>query len=112
NEFYDYRAKYLDGKSELHIPADLPSERAAGIRDLALRVFAALECAGLARVDFFLERGTDQVFVNEINTLPGFTPISMYAKLWEASGVSYRQLIDRLLQLAIARWQERNDGGM
>ncbi|HEX2034554.1 MAG TPA: D-alanine--D-alanine ligase family protein [Chloroflexota bacterium] len=108
NEFYDYSAKYLDGRSELLIPAPLPPDVTARIRELAVKAFVVLECFGLARVDFFLERHTNQLFVNEINTLPGFTPISMYPKLWEASGLSYRQLIDRLLQLAIERWQERN----
>lgn len=111
NEFYDYRAKYVDGKSELHIPAPLSPGLAARVRAMAVEAFVALECSGLARVDCFLQRGTDELLVNEINTLPGFTPISMYPKLWEASGVSYSALIDRLLQLAIERWQERNSSG-
>jgi D-alanine-D-alanine ligase len=107
NEFYDYRAKYLDGRSELHIPAPISAAQAQRCRDLAVAAFLALECSGLARVDFFLHRHSGEVLLNEINTLPGFTPISMYPKLWEASGVSYSQLIDRLLQLAVERWQER-----
>ncbi len=110
NEFYDYRAKYVDGRSELHIPAPLPGALAERFRTLAIDAFLALECAGMARVDFFLHRQSGAAYVNEINTLPGFTPISMYPKLWEASGVPYGELIDRLLQLAIERWQERNDG--
>jgi D-alanine-D-alanine ligase len=108
NEFYDYRAKYLDGRSELFIPAPVDDAVADRLRALAVQAFLALECAGLARVDFFLRRQGGDILVNEINTLPGFTPISMYPKLWEASGVSYTELIDRLLQLAVERWQERN----
>ncbi len=110
NEFYDYQAKYIDGRSELHIPAPLPPEQAERFRRLAVDAFLALECAGMARVDFFLHRHTGAAYVNEINTLPGFTPISMYPKLWEATGVPYAVLIDRLLQLAIERWQERSAG--
>jgi D-alanine-D-alanine ligase len=108
NEFYDYRAKYLDGRSELLIPAPLPPEVTERIRRMAIEVFLALECAGFARVDFFVRRATHEIVVNEINTIPGFTPISMFPKLWEASGLTYPQLIDRLLQLAIERWRERN----
>ncbi len=108
NEFYDYRAKYVDGRSELLIPAPLPPEVTERVRRLAIEVFLALECAGFARVDFFVRRGTNEIMVNEINTIPGFTPISMFPKLWEASGLPYSQLIDRLLQLAIERWRERN----
>ena len=111
NEFYDYHAKYLDGRSECLIPADVTPAQAARCRALAVEAFLALECAGLARVDFFLDRATGEVLVNEINTLPGFTPISMYPKLWQASGLSYPELIDRLIQLAVERWQERNEGG-
>jgi D-alanine-D-alanine ligase len=108
NEFYDYRAKYIDGRSELVIPAPLPPDLAERCRTLAIQTFQALECAGFARVDFFLRRNGDEILVNEINTIPGFTPISMYPKLWEASGLPYSRLIDRLIQLAIERWQERN----
>ena len=108
NEFYDYAAKYLDGKSELHIPATLTATDAAEVRDLAVRAFTALECAGLARADFFLDRQTGKWFVNELNTMPGFTSISMYPKLWEASGLSYRELISELIDLAMSRWEERH----
>jgi D-alanine-D-alanine ligase len=108
NEFYDYKAKYLDNASELRIPAPLPAPVTQRVQDLAARAFVALECAGLARVDFFVRRADGAVLINEINTLPGFTPISMYPKLWEASGVAYGDLIDRLIQLAVERWQERN----
>jgi D-alanine-D-alanine ligase len=102
-EFYDYAAKYQDGTSQLFIPAKLDPDLAQRIRALAIEAFKALELAGMARVDFFLERGTGRVFLNEVNTLPGFTPISMYPKLWEASGVSYGDLLARLIDLARRR---------
>lgn len=107
NEFYDYAAKYLDGKSQLHVPADLADSQSEVVRALAVHAFVALECSGLARVDFFLERGSGRWFVNEINTMPGFTSISMYPKLWEASGLGYRALATRLVDLAIERWHDR-----
>ena len=108
NEFYDYNAKYLDGKSEERIPAPIPPELAERIRAMAVQAFLALECSGMARVDFFVTRLGNEVLVNEINTIPGFTPISMYPKLWAATGLSYPKLIDRLIELAIERWEERN----
>jgi D-alanine-D-alanine ligase len=107
NEFYDYRAKYLDGKSEVVIPADIAQETAEEVRRQAVQAFLALDLSGLARVDFFIERGTEQVYINEVNTMPGFTTISMYPKLWEASGLSYAQLMDRLIELAIERHADR-----
>ena len=107
NEFYDYAAKYIDGKSELLIPAPIPDDTAGLVREMAVGAYQAIDCAGMARVDFLLERGTDQVFLNELNTLPGFTPISMYPKLWEASGISYPELIDRLIQLALERHADK-----
>ena len=104
NEFYDYNAKYIDGRSQALIPAPLPPALAAKIRQMAARTFTALEAYGLARVDFLLERGPrPRVYVNEINTLPGFTSISMYPKLWAASGLPYRRLIDKLVDLARRR---------
>jgi D-alanine-D-alanine ligase len=104
NEFYDYDAKYIDGKSRALIPAPLPPALAAHIKGMAGRVFTALEAGGLARVDFLVSRGaTPRVFVNEINTLPGFTDISMFPKLWAASGLSYNKLLDRLIVLALDR---------
>ncbi len=111
NDFYDYRAKYIDERSEIRIPAPLPAETAEEIRRLAVEAFKAVDCAGMARVDFFVERGTGRVLVNEINTIPGFTKISMYPKLWEASGLPYPALIDRLIELALERHAEkmRND---
>jgi D-alanine-D-alanine ligase len=107
NEFYDYAAKYLDGKSQLYVPAQITSSQSHEVRSLALRAFSALGCAGLARVDFFLERDTNRWYVNEVNTMPGFTSISMYPKLWEASGLGYRELVTRLVELAIERWEDR-----
>ncbi|MGH2363891.1 MAG: D-alanine--D-alanine ligase family protein [Chloroflexota bacterium] len=106
-EFYDYAAKYLDGASELLIPAPLDADRTAEIRRLAVGAFTALDCSGMARVDFLLSRTTGKLYLNEVNTIPGFTSISMYAKLWQAAGLPYAQLIDRLIELALARHQER-----
>lgn len=107
NEFYDYRAKYVDGKSEERIPADLPEEIIEKVRQLAIRCFQAIDCSGLARVDFFVRDGDQKILVNEINTMPGFTPYSMYAKLWEHSGISYPDLVSRLIELAKERYQEK-----
>jgi D-alanine-D-alanine ligase len=106
-EFYDYAAKYLDAESELLIPAPIPPETAERVRELAVRAYLAIDCAGLARADFLLDRKTGEVYLNEVNTLPGFTPISMYPKLWEASGISYPELIDRLVQLALERHADK-----
>ena len=102
-EFYDYEAKYLDNTSRLEIPAILDEGMSESVQRLALDAFAAIDGAGLARVDFLLSRSTGQLLLNEINTLPGFTTISMYSKLWEASGVDYPTLVDRLIALAIDR---------
>jgi D-alanine-D-alanine ligase len=102
-EFYDYIAKYIDDRSELIIPADLPPELTRRIQELAIAAFLAVDCAGMARVDFLLDRDTGELYVGELNTIPGFTPISMYPKLWEASGISYSELIDRLIELALDR---------
>lgn len=107
NEFYDYSAKYVDEGSQLIVPADIPASVQSEIQRLAIDAFMALDLAGLARADFFLERGTNRVYLNEVNTMPGFTSISMYPRLWEASGVSLPELVERLLQLAIERSQER-----
>ncbi|MGH9795635.1 MAG: D-alanine--D-alanine ligase family protein [Candidatus Acidiferrales bacterium] len=106
-EFYDYAAKYLEEGTRLEIPAKLKKSEVRKFQQLAIRVFQVTECAGMARVDFFLERRTGKIYVNEINTIPGFTSISMYPKLWEASGISYRELIDRLIQLALAAHAEK-----
>ena len=102
-EFYDYEAKYLDDGSVPVSPADLDEQTAAEVRRLAIEAFLAVDCSGLARVDFLLARETGALFVNEVNTLPGFTTISLYSKLWEASGVTYPALLDRLIALARER---------
>src|SRR6266571_2543682 len=103
NEFYDYNAKYIDNKSQVIIPAAIPQTTAEEVRRQAIKAFLALDLSGLARVDFFLEKETGQVYIYEVNTLPGFTEISMYPKLWEASGLPYSQMLDRLIELAIER---------
>jgi len=108
NEFYDYEAKYIREGSKLLIPAPLPQRQAQRIRQLALQAFKAIDCAGMARVDFLLDRKTGHIFVNEINTIPGFTSISMYPKLWEASGIPFPELVDRLIRLALERHAEKN----
>jgi D-alanine-D-alanine ligase len=107
-DFYSYDAKYHDEKSELIIPAPIPTETAEQMRKMALTAYRAIDCAGMARVDFLLERDSGEFYLNEINTIPGFTQISMYPKLWEASSMQYPQLIERLIELALARRRERN----
>jgi D-alanine-D-alanine ligase len=108
-EFYDYKAKYIDHQgARLIVPAEVSREITAEIQRLAIRAFQSIDGSGLARVDFFLERHTDKLIVNEINTMPGFTSISMYPKLWEASGISYSTLIDRLIELAFERHREKS----
>jgi len=102
-EFYDYVAKYIDDRSELIIPADLPPAMTRRIQELAIAAFLVVDCAGMARVDFLLDKDTGELYLGELNTIPGFTPISMYPKLWEASGISYSELIDRLIELALER---------
>ena len=107
-EFYSYESKYIDGTSGLVIPAGLPADVAERICDYAVRAYKAIDCAGMARVDFFVERDTNRIYLNELNSIPGFTKISMYPKLWEASGLPYRQLVDRLIELAMQRKAERD----
>jgi D-alanine-D-alanine ligase len=106
-EFYDYESKYLDEGSRTLIPADLPDALAAEVRQLARDAFLAIDGAGMARVDFLLERERGRLYVNEVNTIPGFTTISMYAKLWAATGIEYPQMLDRLVQLAVERHSEK-----
>jgi D-alanine-D-alanine ligase len=106
-EFYDYNAKYVDADSRLLIPAPLTEAQVKEVQRMGLATFKALECSGMARVDLFLEKSTGKFYVNEINTLPGFTSISMYPKLWEASGIAYPELIDRLISLALERHAEK-----
>lgn len=107
-EFYSYEAKYIDDRSELLIPAPLDPEALQFIRELAVKVYRAADCAGMARVDFLVDKDTGKVYVNEVNTIPGFTKISMYPKLWEASGLPYAGLVDRLVELAFDRKMERD----
>jgi len=106
-EFYDYEAKYLEDTSRTVIPADLTARQADEIRRLAIAAFKAVDCAGMARVDFLLAGDSGVLYVNEVNTIPGFTTISMYSKMWEASGLSYPKLVDRLITLAIERHAEK-----
>jgi D-alanine-D-alanine ligase len=106
-EFYDYAAKYLDEGSELLIPAKLSRKLQKEVQEMAIAAFKAVDCAGLARVDFLLDPKTEKMYLNEINTMPGFTSISMYPKLWGATGVPYAELIDRLIQFGIERYQEK-----
>ncbi|MFC1513961.1 D-alanine--D-alanine ligase [candidate division KSB1 bacterium] len=107
-EFYDYEAKYHDEKSELIIPADLPENISKRIKDLAVLAFKALDCCGMARVDFLLDKNTNDIYINEINTIPGFTSISMYSKLWEITGISYPELVEKLINLALERFEENS----
>lgn len=106
-EFYDYSAKYLDEGSQLIIPAKLTKAETNKVRDLAVAAFRAVDCSGLARVDFLMDPKSRKIYLNEINTMPGFTSISMYPKLWGASGVSYPELIDRLIRLGMERHKEK-----
>jgi len=106
-EFYDYDDKYLLDRAETKVPADLPAEKTAELRRLAVECYRAVECAGMARVDFLLEQSTGKLYINEINTIPGFTSISMYPKMWEASGLGFSALIDRLIDLALERHRQK-----
>jgi D-alanine-D-alanine ligase len=111
-DFYDYAAKYLaepgsEDESELIIPADLAAETAELVRTLAIHAYKAIDCAGMGRVDMLLDKETNNLYLNEINTIPGFTQISMYPKLWAATGVPYTELLDRLIDLAVERFEEK-----
>lgn len=106
-EFYSYEAKYHDDRSELLIPAPISSEISERVRQLAIQAYKAVDCAGMARVDFFMDKESGELYLNELNTIPGFTRISMYPKLWDASGLPYPRLIDRLIELAFERHRER-----
>jgi D-alanine-D-alanine ligase len=108
-EFYDYAAKYLDPSTRLEIPARLEKNQIEEIRNFALRAFRAIDGSGLARVDFFVERPTGAVWINEINTMPGFTPISMYSKVWAASGIGFEELVRRLIRFGLERHRERKE---
>jgi D-alanine-D-alanine ligase len=107
-EFYDYEDKYLLDQAKTEVPADLPPETTEELRRLAVECYRAVECEGMARVDFLLESATGKLYINEINTIPGFTSISMYPKMWEHSGVPFRTLLDRLIDLALERHQRKN----
>jgi D-alanine-D-alanine ligase len=107
-EFYDYQAKYIDDDSELLIPAPLDERATEQVRKMAVAAYQALDCAGMARADFLLDRVTGKLWINELNSIPGFTQISMYPKLWEATGIAYPELIDRLIELAIERFEDRS----
>jgi D-alanine-D-alanine ligase len=106
-EFYDYEDKYLLDRAQTKLPADLPAERTDELRRLAVECYRAVECEGMARVDFLLESATDTLYINEINTIPGFTSISMYPKMWEHSGIGFAALIDRLIELALDRHKRK-----
>ncbi len=106
-EFYDYEDKYLLDKAETRVPAELTKDETAEIRRLAVACYRAVGCEGMARVDFLIEAATSRIYINEINTIPGFTSISMYPKMWEHCGIGYPELIDRLLELALARHQSK-----
>jgi D-alanine-D-alanine ligase len=105
-EFYDYRAKYVETDSQLLIPAPLDAKVTEQVRHMAIQAYRALDCAGMARADFLLDKGSEELWVSELNTIPGFTQISMYPKLWEASGIPYWELVDRLIALAIERSED------
>ena len=111
HDFYDYEAKYIDGDTELLVPAPLSLEQKRVARELALQAVRALEGEGLARVDFLLDRHSDELFISEINSIPGFTEGSMYPRLWDASGLAYPALLDRLIELAIERHRRRSASG-
>jgi D-alanine-D-alanine ligase len=108
-EFYDYEDKYLLDRAATRLPADLPPEKTEELRRLAVACFRAVECEGMARVDFFLETATDRLYINEINTIPGFTSISMYPKMWEHSGIGFGALLDRLIELALDRHRKKRE---
>lgn len=109
-EFYDYKAKYFDGgKSKICVPADIPEHIKEEIRSLAVQAYTALDCSGFARVDFFLEKETDRVYINEINTIPGFTKFSMFTVLWAEAGVSYPELIERIVEFGYERYYAKNN---
>ena len=107
HEFYDYKAKYTDGKSQMAIPAPIDEELADTIRAMAEVAYRAIDGSGLARVDFFVRRSDNEIFINEVNTMPGFTPFSMYPLMWKETGLPYRDLLDRLIGLALERYEAK-----
>jgi D-alanine-D-alanine ligase len=110
NEFYDYQDKYIDGKTSFGIPADLPQKMVENIQEISVKAFKSIDCSGMARVDFFLQEGTGKIYLNELNTIPGFTEISMYPKLWEMSGLPFPQLLSELITLAMEKFQKKKRG--
>jgi len=108
DKFYTYEEKYINGTAELNIPADLTQEQIKTIQEIAIKAYKAIDCAGMARVDFFIEKETEQLYLSELNTLPGFTSISMYPKLWEASGLMFSELVEKLIELAFQRKAQRD----
>jgi len=108
DDFYSYDDKYINGVSQLVIPAELPEEITNKIKDYALKAYKSIDCAGLARVDFMIDQKEMKVYLNELNTIPGFTQISMYTKLWEATGITFTELIDRLIEFAMDRFKENS----
>jgi D-alanine-D-alanine ligase len=109
SDFYDYDTKYTEGRADLFIPAPLSTAIVTRIQEMALQAFAAVDAAGLARVDFFYVEATGEIFINEINTLPGFTATSMYPRLWAATGIAFPELVDQLIQLALERHDARSE---
>jgi len=107
HDFYDYNAKYTDGKSRMQIPAELPEETIQAVRDMAVRAYQGIDGSGLSRVDFFLRKSDGKLFINEVNTMPGFTPFSMYPLMWKETGISYKELLDTLIELAFARHRDK-----
>ncbi len=108
HDFYNYEAKYQDNNLAFYIPAQIPAEISDHLRQMAVEAFKALDCAGMTRVDFFMDKDTNQIYLNEVNTIPGFTPVSMYPMMWEASGLPYTQLLDRLIELALERHADKS----
>jgi D-alanine-D-alanine ligase len=108
DEFYSYNAKYHDAESKVVIPANIPEETSNKIRDLAIKAFQACDLAGLARVDFFIDKDNEEIYINELNTMPGFTEISMYPQLWEATGLNNKDLIEKLIEYALERKSQRD----
>jgi D-alanine-D-alanine ligase len=106
--FYTYEDKYIHGVAELLIPAPLSAESVAQIQEVAIKAFKAIDCAGMARADFFIDKVSGNLYLNELNTIPGFTQISMYPKLWQSSGISYAELVNRLIDLAFQRKAQRD----
>lgn len=107
HDFYDYNAKYTDGKSSMQIPAELSPEKTKEIREMAVRAYQSIDASGLSRVDFFLRKSDGQLLINEVNTMPGFTPYSMYPLMWKESGIPYKELLDTLISLGFARHKDK-----